>query len=112
MAGLVWRIWTRQSSDHATSIPRRQHLLVGPATKVTAVVRIEAPVQSAELDSPNLVSQVAAMIVSSTKRPQVAALQVDFDAARSQRGFYRDLLKQVRKRMPRAMPLSITALAS
>jgi len=41
-----------------------------------------------------------------------AAIQIDFDATRSQRAFYRDLLTDLRGRIPNSMPLSITALAS
>lgn len=40
------------------------------------------------------------------------AVQIDFDAKVSERGFYRDLLKELRTRLPESMPLSITALAS
>jgi hypothetical protein len=42
----------------------------------------------------------------------ITALQVDFDAAVSQRAFYRDVLQQLRRQLPASMPLSITALAS
>ena len=42
----------------------------------------------------------------------IQALQVDFDATVSQRAFYRDVLQQLRRRLPASMPLSITALAS
>ena len=41
----------------------------------------------------------------------IQALQVDFDATVSQRAFYRDVLQQLRRRLPASMPL-FTALAS
>jgi hypothetical protein len=99
-------------TDRASVSPRMQRLLVGPSAKIIAVVRIEAPVSSAWLNAPNLVPTVAELVVASARRPQVAALQVDFDAGRSQRDFYRALLSEIRKRMPEAMPLSMTALLS
>ena len=45
-------------------------------------------------------------------RPGIAALQVDFDAKRSERGFYAALLRSLRSQMPPQLPLSIAALAS
>lgn len=89
-----------------------QRLLVPPSTKLIAVVRIEAPVTKAKLDLPNLASRVADIAAAASRKPQVAALQVDFDAAQSQRSFYAELLKEIRKRMPSEMPLSMTALLS
>ena len=42
----------------------------------------------------------------------VRALQVDFDATLSQRSFYRSLLSDLRQRVPRSIPISMTALTS
>jgi hypothetical protein len=39
-------------------------------------------------------------------------IQIDFDATRSERGFYRALLNDLRARVPRSTAFSITALAS
>jgi hypothetical protein len=39
-------------------------------------------------------------------------LQIDFDALQSQRTLYREVLVELRREMPKQMPLSITALAS
>ena len=39
-------------------------------------------------------------------------MQIDFDATRSQRAFYANVLSEVRKRIPEDTRLSITALAS
>jgi hypothetical protein len=44
--------------------------------------------------------------------PGVRALQVDFDATLSQRSFYRELLEDLRRRVPPSTPLSMTALTS
>jgi hypothetical protein len=93
-------------------VPRRQPLAVSPEVKLIAVVRIEAPTQFAMLELPDLPGTVAGLIVASARKPAVAALQIDFDATRSQRAFYARLLRDVRRRLPQTMPLSITALAS
>jgi Protein of unknown function (DUF3142) len=42
----------------------------------------------------------------------IAALQIDFDARRSEREFYAAVLHDLRRRMPPELPLSMTALAS
>jgi len=99
-------------SDEARSTPRLQPLQFANSAKIIAVVRIEAPTQFARLESSDLVNIVADLIASSTRKPKVSALQIDFDAARSQRAFYAQVLRQVRQRIPESMPISITALAS
>ena len=56
--------------------------------------------------------RVAGMIASVAGIRGVRAVQVDYDATRSEQSFYRKLLDAVRSRLPRGMPLSMTALAS
>jgi hypothetical protein len=73
-------------------------------------VRIEV-MPGATLDA-RKEKQAVDLLVQSAVRPGIEALQVDFDAKKSQRGFYRDLLEDLRRRMPPSLPLSITALAS
>jgi len=97
------RVWSR---------PRLQRLLVSPATRIIAVVRIEAGTAGAAIDAPGLPAQVASLIQRSAQKPRTAMLQIDYDATRSQRAFYVNLLREVSKRLPEGMPLSITALAS
>lgn len=89
---------------------RRQPLLVPPGTYLIAVTRIETRGQP--LSSTDQVSWVSDAIVNAASLPAVRAVQVDFDARESERDFYRDVLRQVRDKLPRATPLSITALAS
>jgi hypothetical protein len=92
------------------SQPRRD-LVSFPATIARMpVVRIEAP-HTAVLNSSNRIDVVDALLASA-REPGIAALQLDFDATRSQRSFYRDLLFDLRRQLPPNLPLSITALAS
>jgi hypothetical protein len=74
------------------------------------VVRIEAP-RAAVLNEETRAEAIEA-ILASAREPGIRALQVDFDATRSQRPFYRDLLIDLRRQIPKGLPLSITALAS
>ena len=90
--------------------PRLQPLLVPDNAKLVAVARIEAEPDAA-LDSAQREASVKE-IVAVSSAPRVVAVQVDFDATKSQQGFYRDLLVRLRSVLPPRMPISITALAS
>jgi hypothetical protein len=92
----------------AIVIPRRQSFAYPAGITRIAVVRIEAP----ELIGSGLEESTADLILDALADPNVAALQVDFDARRSQRAFYVRVLRDLRRRMPPNLPLSITALAS
>ena len=88
--------------------PRMQPLLTPPGTVLMAVVRVESGGHGADAD----VERTAQAIAEGADMPGVRALQVDFDAVASERGFYRAVLREVRQRLRKQMPLSITALAS
>jgi hypothetical protein len=90
--------------------PRQQPLKVSPETKLIAVTRIETDKIPAL--SQNQLDELTRLIVNTLKLKNVAAIQIDFDAKVSQRGFYRQLLSQLRAKIPATLPLSITALAS
>jgi hypothetical protein len=59
----------------------------------------------------HLASAVDAILKTSRAR-QVVAVQIDYDATSGERPFYRQLLADLRRRLPSNVPLSITALAS
>lgn len=90
--------------------PRRDPIVFPASSIRMPVIRIEAN-RSSVLDDENRAEAVRA-ILSSAREPGIAALQIDFDATRSQRQFYRKLLFDLRRQMPANLPLSITALAS
>lgn len=97
-------------ANRADFRPRLQPLRVSPQTKLVAVIRIEtAP--DAQLSQEQLL-RAADQIEGRSSLPQVVATQIDFDATVSERVFYRELLREVRRRLPSSMPISITALAS
>lgn len=91
-------------------LPRHQPLAVAPEASVMAVVRLIA--MPGFHDSEDLRAQTAAALAQVAHQPGLRALQVDFDATRSQRGFYAAVLSRLRPQMPANMPLSITALVS
>jgi hypothetical protein len=99
-------------SDRVVVQPRLQPLNVAPNTMLIAVARIE----SDQKERPSLNSaqmlEVAGAIAQLSRLPGVVAVQIDFDATRSERDFYRNLLFRVREELPQTTLLSITALAS
>jgi hypothetical protein len=92
--------------------PRLQPLRVPPKTRVSAVVRIESAAGASTQLTPTQREQAVSAIMWMTNRPATVGTQIDFDARLSERAFYGDLLRDLRRRLPAGMPLSITALAS
>lgn len=113
-------------SDAASGVevrPRMQPLHVSVGTPLMAVVRIETPQgavatayqessRGSEAFSERQVARAAEEIAEAARLPGVHAVQIDFDATRSEQAFYRALLTETRKHIPANAPLSITALAS
>jgi hypothetical protein len=97
-------------NNEAVAQPRRQPVAYPSRMKRIAVVRIEV-VPGARLDAAMELETVEKLLKAANQK-DIAALQVDFDAARSQRRFYTGLLSELRRRMPAELPLSMTALAS
>jgi hypothetical protein len=95
------------AAGRVTVRPRRQPLRVGAATYRVAVVRLEAVPAVPPVDA-----VAAAIVPALAALPGTTALQIDFDARRSQRDFYRALIAAVQARLPPGTTLSITALAS
>ena len=89
------------------SRPRLQPLSVPQGTPLVAVVRMESG-KGPLPDAAGIAREAARTI----DFPGVRALQVDFDARLSERRWYREMLERLRKSLPPAMPLGITALAS
>lgn len=94
--------------------PRHQPLKVSPATQLIAVSRVEsqkvtgtkATLTEAQKD------RLVILIARTLELPNIIGIQVDFDAALSEREFYRKLLHALRLKIPDGIPLSMTALAS
>jgi hypothetical protein len=107
---IAWLDQTLLLGAHVVSEPRRQSLTYPTSATRIAVVRIET-LPGAMLDAAQE-QQALSLLLKSARLPGIAALQIDFDATRSQRGFYSVLLKDLRRQMPAKLPLSITALAS
>jgi hypothetical protein len=92
--------------------PRFQPLELPANVYLEAVVRIETDRKREwNLSDPDM-DTLAKEIAKATSKPNISALQIDFDARQSERPFYRQLLKKVRALVPTQMPLTITALSS
>lgn len=90
-----------------TSRPRYQPLELEPNIKVMAVIRLES--RTPPLPA---VDTIAAEILKTAELPNVQAIQIDFDARRSEREWYGELLHRVRRRLKPSLPLTVTALVS
>lgn len=108
--GVAYLAETDRLSDHVTAQPRMQPLRIAPGAPLVAVVRIET--RPGFADTPQLRSTLAEHLAAYGARHDIRALQIDFDATASQRIFYRGVLEELRNRLPRTLPLSITALVS
>lgn len=94
-------------------LPRHQPTLLPTGIQRITVVRIETtPDFAAHHQDRALFHDTLASLQQAAGRPGIAALQIDFDARRSERPFYRALLTQLRQTMPPNLPLDITALVS
>ena len=98
--------------DRVIVRPRLQPLSVPPGTALVAVVRIESDRFRLPRLSSDQLTQTAAALADEARAPGINAIQIDFDAKSSERSFYRDLIFDLRRRMPPSVALSITALAS
>jgi Protein of unknown function (DUF3142) len=99
-------------SDDVLVRPRLQSLQLVDGTKVVAVTRIETDRDHKASLSAQQRDAVSRAIAGLASLPNVSEIQIDFDATKSERSFYRDLIKDVRSQLPGQIRLSITALAS
>jgi hypothetical protein len=79
-----------------------------------AVTRIESAKQTGEQAALSKAQKdrLISLVMRTRELEKVAAIQIDFDAAVSERDFYRGLLQDLRAQLPDTVPLSMTALAS
>ena len=99
-------------ADEVTMRPRLQPLNVPDHTIMVAVVRVESDRSVKPALTEAQAVRLADEILAAANQPEVAGLQIDFDAAKSERQFYRKTIIEVRRRLPESAALSITALAS
>jgi Protein of unknown function (DUF3142) len=92
--------------------PRLQPLIAPDGTELIAVIRIDTDRITLPAFSEKQSHRIVYEITELSKRESISGVQIDFDALVSERSFYQQLLQQVRKKIPAATTLSITALAS
>ena len=95
--------------DEVIQSLRHQPLQVTPETKLMAVTRIESSKTTEERAALSDVQRqkVVLLVMKTLQLDRVAAIQIDFDAATSERDFYRSLLQDLRRQLPDKVPLSI-----
>lgn len=110
--GVAYLAATINLEDRPAPRPRFQPLLINPETPLTAVVRLELTRSTPALLTDAYAAEVTRGILRSVDVPRVSGVQIDFDALKSQREFYRMVLTNLRERLPKGTQLSITALGS
>lgn len=100
------------TEDKTIVRPRLQPLSVPPQTVIVAVTRIESDRRAPPVLSDAQRAATVTAIVKTLERPNIAGVQIDFDATLTERAFYRALLQDVRRALPSNVALSMTALAS
>ncbi|MBA2341585.1 MAG: hypothetical protein H0V88_14455 [Pyrinomonadaceae bacterium] len=100
------------TEDKTIVRPRLQPLRVAPGARLIAVTRIETDRRKKHLLSAAQRSEAVNAILESVNHSGIEAVQLDFDARDSEREFYRELIFELRQRLPTSLPLSITTLAS
>jgi hypothetical protein len=91
------------------TFPRMQPIALPPGVTTLAVIRIETESMK---PTPELLNETVQEIMESAVSTPASGIQIDFDAVKSERLFYREMLEELRKQLPPEMKLSITALAS
>lgn len=93
--------------------PRLQPLIVNKGIDIIPVVRIECRSNlDDETNASHIISKIVSQIRLLARPPNVHMIQVDFDARRDERAFYRKLLNELRARLPESTGISMTAIAS
>jgi hypothetical protein len=104
---------TLRLGSSVTPIARHQALLLPDRIPRIAVVRIETDQRfTAHSKDRMLLHAAVADLLRISQQQGIAALQIDFDAKKSEHAFYRHLLTDLRQQMPPTLPLDITALVS
>jgi hypothetical protein len=91
---------------------RHQPLRVPPQIPLLAVIRVERDHQNRPTLSSLQRDQAVGSIVALIGHRKITGVQVDFEAAVSERNFYRQFITELRRRLPTQQSLSVTALAS
>jgi len=109
-AGVAYLAATMLLDESLHISPRLQPLSVAPDSPLVAVVRVET--RRGFHDTPQIRQALTAAILDVTSRAGTRAIQIDFDATRSERDFYTAVLRDIRTQLPQTTALSITALLS
>jgi hypothetical protein len=92
------------------SLPRTQPVLYTPGTPMIATVRLEVDHVGGVGLPPAHDAAIAA--AEAARMPGLSALQIDFDARLSERVWYLEFLREIRRIVSKSLPITITALES
>ncbi len=102
----------RLAGERVETRRRLQRLRVSDGSVVFPVVRIESEPGDPPVLSESQREEAVQGILDLAWHQEPSGVQIDFDALASEREFYRQLLEELRARLPDRAFLSMTALAS
>lgn len=100
------------NGDRISVSPRQQPLKVPANTCLLSVSRIEVDDRARAAFTREQVGRITHAVVQTATGPGVIGVQIDFDARLSERPFYIDVLRSVRRGLPKTSLLTMTALSS
>ncbi len=98
--------------SHIKIIPRHSSALVGEHALVVPVIRLESIGASRRFSTKVTQELIENICAEARHYPNAMKIQIDFDAKKSERDWYRNLLIVLRNRLPADWSLSVTAIAS
>jgi len=101
-----------KTNENLVYYSRQQPLRIPDNRKTIAVVRIEEKSDNHKFEDNDLDKISNYIVKSCTEKDSNISCQIDFDATESQIGFYKNLVINVREKLPKEMKLSLTALVS
>lgn len=111
--GIAFLVYTiTLKGDRVFTCPRFQPIRFPADAYKMAVIRIESSRQQRPTLSSCQRASLVEQLISRFGKLNVQSWQIDFDATFDQRTFYRQVLGELRSKMPAGIPLSITALSS
>ena len=103
--------YVRVEGEQSVRVERRKHpMYLTPKTPLIAVVRIETSKPRWTFDQRKQALDGLKAVFDDSSVPK--AVQIDFDATEIERSGYASLLQDLRRDLPKRLPISITALAS
>lgn len=100
------------SGEHVVLVPRRSALRLPTSVATIPVIHVEVDPARPFAGSTVQVETLRDAVVDAARRGSPPLVQLDFEARKSQREFWRTTVRAIQAQLPAGVQLSVTALAS